>query len=407
MFFFLDHTVAKMWKGRKSPDEQAFFTKLAFARREEKCLLHGDRDSLDALAADPALGALAQDIYRSLSEKNNDRAFVKKISPIFALTYQADCFSEEYQNEFFQGALARFKEDKDKFRFIPIPELLKQRWKLDDAPILLGESYWDCKFYNLIAKWYLREHNINGIGLGEAYERFRNGGGSSVENVLAEIIPDDPDKEKKPTLCITDSDVRYGGYKEDELPPPKKDNATRDKAERFETRLQENNALPFFLFIILRAHEIENLIPLSVMRELGQKALEESKSSKSSNKQKKTRQAHFQEKVNDALSLLDKMESFDKGKPLLYYDFKDGLYKLSQAEKDYWVTTVGLLPKSQPSAPSMEFVNTEKALELLEAEIAAPSQGKKKNLMIPPYLRPHWQKLGQAVFSWCCAGTWL
>ena len=112
---------------------------------------------------------------------------------------------------------------------------------------LIGEYYYDCKFFRRILSWFKGK---NGITLPTVFEDIDGGGDDTYKKVKQFV-----GRNKRPTLCIVDSDRRY----------PEQtivENSTCGKC----MRLFPN--IPIYRFIALNVQEVENLVPLSVIDDL-------------------------------------------------------------------------------------------------------------------------------------------
>lgn len=125
---------------------------------------------------------------------------------------------------------------------IPYKEFLDT--KSTQECCLIGEYYYDCKFFHRILSWYKER---NGIALPTAFEDIDGGGDDTYKKVKQYV-----GRNKRPTLCIVDSDKRYPGQNIVE-------NSTCGKC----MRLYPNK--PIYRFIALNVQEVENLVPLSVI----------------------------------------------------------------------------------------------------------------------------------------------
>lgn len=109
---------------------------------------------------------------------------------------------------------------------------------------LIGEYYYDCKFFRRILSWFKEK---NGIALPTIFEDIDGGGDDTYKKVKQFV-----GRNKRPTICIVDSDKRYPEQTIAE-------NSTCGKC----MRLYPN--IPFYRFIVLNVQEVENLVPLSVI----------------------------------------------------------------------------------------------------------------------------------------------
>lgn len=110
---------------------------------------------------------------------------------------------------------------------------------------LIGENDYDCKFYRHILQWYLNEHYPN-ITIRVLYTDVNGSGGDTPSAIKKEI------EKRHVSVCIVDVDVKYPGDM------PKKD-STCIKCRAV------NQIQPFYEYLELDVHEIENLIPYNYL----------------------------------------------------------------------------------------------------------------------------------------------
>lgn len=106
---------------------------------------------------------------------------------------------------------------------------------------LIGENDYDCFFYRFVLKWYLES---NGFRFHYSFSDI-NGGGSSTDVQIKKEID-----KKHVSICFVDTDCRFPG----DVPKP---GSCFKKCERL------GQKRPFYKFVPLNVHEIENLIPIN------------------------------------------------------------------------------------------------------------------------------------------------
>ena len=109
---------------------------------------------------------------------------------------------------------------------------------------LIGEYYYDCTFFHVILNWYKTKM---GITLSTLFEDIDGSGDDTYKKVKQFV-----GRNKRPTLCIVDSDKKYPNQIIAE-------DSTCGKC----MKLYPHNYI--YRFIALNVHEVENLVPLSVI----------------------------------------------------------------------------------------------------------------------------------------------
>ncbi len=112
---------------------------------------------------------------------------------------------------------------------------------------LIGEYYYDCKFFQIILSWYKRFFDIS---LSTKFEDI-DGSGDDTSKKVKQFVG----RNKRPTICIVDSDKKYP---EQEIAK----NSTCGKC----MNLYPNRFI--YRFIALNVQETENLVPLSIVDNL-------------------------------------------------------------------------------------------------------------------------------------------
>ena len=234
-------------------------------------------------------------------------------------------------------------------------------------PILLCENLDDTKFYFALCEEY---YGIN-------YLNTRNGqggGGSSTADNFEQIV----NKRDKICLCIVDSDIKFPG--------------SDDGGTYGAIRNKNIEPYPSHSVYKLQVHEIENLIPIEIIRK------------------------HVNDENNRHFCKL--LKSIDKNGDILhYYDFKDGI-KLSAIRKHpkYYTFAQGIYDKLNGTSTSVSFEDYLKSLERKKCDhVFAPLcpgiLDKFLSLDIKyheryiycDYLRAEWDRIKQIMVTFFCA----
>lgn len=180
------------------------------------------------------------------------------------------------------------------------------------------------------------------------------------------------------TLCMVDSDIKYGPSKR--FPnAPEKGGTAKSVIKTYE-QLQD---IPIVFLFCIPAHEIENLIPISVLEYLG-------------TKQKKD--------WSKLISVLKKLLNSELQSSILLYDIKKGetIDKVCP-QSEYWreigerigetlFPGVGKRSESKVLKDSFDVMSGETETELHFFRIG-----------LDYYLKEKWDEIGEVVFSWGCA----
>lgn len=359
-----------------SENEICFFIDMASAYRTGRCYLCGDIESLKFLIDN--FNYPTNNIYSTiLAHHSESRVVMETVKNIFVLTMDIDrCFD----------TLPAVLRKNLKLQIIHLEHALK--WKLNLECSLLAENLEDCEFLTLLSRQRYF-HILKGIDIKFHYE---NGGGTTIADVFQKCVIQD----KVPTLCITDSDQKYGATKKYPQEPPKGE--TFKKVVALKEKMNNLTNPPNFFFP-LEVHEIENLIPLCILRELQKKSPE----------------------ISDGVNTLSNLRNIENGSPILFYDFKNGFMFIDKEPKRvYWQEIANLLGFSEFIIPSSKEKLEESANYIDVQPTPFPALHCKallrkanswlkghfdKDLCLDEYLRIHWDNVAAIVFAWGCVST--
>ncbi|MBR3239563.1 MAG: hypothetical protein IKF99_14130 [Oscillospiraceae bacterium] len=376
MLIYIDHSIGVVLSQRKATvAETVFFSSLANMFCRGECYLCGSINSLDVLG--DQLGALGNNVINTVKAHFAEAgSVINAVNTAIVLMYQ-EVFNENMLSE-----TIRLCPNK---HFVSVSTALS--WSLHKKCCLIAENLEDCKFYELMASYYCLSHGIQGLRICLHHE---NGGGNTTDKVLSKCVSQD----KVLTLCIVDSDRKWGESKDYPNPPPKGETCRRVIAES--TALLCRIELPIHSVSVLDVHEIENLIPRQVMRII---------ESKQSPEMKK------------GLDMLNALVTINKGDAVLCYDYKNGLqYTNGDPQRAYWkevLISLGGTESDMPPIKKSEACKDEigecffppiccKAL--LQKAMAVIESIGVAQLQIDDYLVSQWERIGTLVFSWGCAG---
>lgn len=367
MVFYIDDTIFAEFSSREiTEDECIFFEKLAVSRRYGHCTLLGDLSSLEILAR--RLPETGRNCFQSIVSRYSEQGALLSITQtVFILTFKSDLQPEDLPDCV-----------KTKYCYI-IPIGVARTWFLDKPCYLLAENTVDCSFYRLVAEYYCRKHGYQKVTTSFLPE---HGGGNTMDQVLENCLCE----HKVITLCIVDSDQKHGASPDYPNRPKKGDTLRNVKSKS--KKLKENPTLPPHHVVPLYVHEVENLIPTSVLEGL----------------------LTDLPAMKPGLAFLKQLRLIKNGEPVLYYDFKKGFPVMKDAPmKAYWEDIFinhlgGDLSDMYPAegaaatAPFPPLSNN----SLLNRAVSYISANMDK-LQVDDHLVRYWEDLGTILFDWGCA----
>lgn len=357
MVIYIDNSIARRYK-ENAPcgDEIVFFGDLVSAHRKGNCYLCGDASSIEYIQ-----GVLTYPLDLTCKEiRYDDRelgSIIESVECVLVLSYDRT------------PKLPKFIGLKSLVCNLP----LVLNYKLHYECALVAENNDDCKLYELIAKWYIGVQRIRGVNVSFSYTP---GGGSTIVDSISNCLS----KEKRPTLCLVDTDKLYSGC----LDRNDLGDTAKDAKEAFEALQTTLDSRPF-KFDILPAHEAENLIPLSILARIVNEQVLSSQQ---------------EEKIQKLLSCLNRMLMAGYREDILWFNFKEGI-DCSKVNIQRW-------SEIERCAGDLRLkkcrVILETAVSLLE-RLSQSNVNWFDAVQIDDYLRPLWERIGLTVFSWGCATT--
>lgn len=204
---------------------------LAISVFERKHELYGDFNVLDTMSKNKDIGLRPRSILNRIAQNYPSRSIPKEI------TY----YIEVVPNVVIRKRLI----DHRIVVQLPVSELLDS--KSVQASCLIGEFYYDCKFFRQILLRYMKQ---KGLTTPIRFDDIAGCGSTLIDHVRQYLKGD-----KRPTLAIVDTDKKYPTQAI--LP-----NTTCGKC----IGKYVDNVL--YKFIHLNVHEAENLVPLEVVDNL-------------------------------------------------------------------------------------------------------------------------------------------
>lgn len=235
--------------------------------------------------------------------------------------------------------------------------------------ILLLENNDDAEYYyKPITFKYLDSHKTNRKFID--YIPMQTGG-SAVEQASKENIL------SMNNFCfgLTDSDERFGTIPSSgisfSIPPY----ATRLKFEKLKQLLKNEKNIDNFLYdcYVLKVRDVENLISLNMLKPY----------------------FHNTEKIFDLIKLIQ-TEDKKENAFYQYFDFENGINKKDNNEIKFWSEILNVV---QCDLPDSGICSKEQIKEFCNYDIINSCNTKE----LPKLLQKEWEKIGQLVFSRCCA----
>lgn len=360
--YYIDKSVGEELKDRAvTPKEKILFDDLANAYCTGQCYLCGDIGALQELTKQ------VSEIYSIVAQRYAEAGSVMEaVQKVFILSYAPNA-----------SKLPDILQQEGKCRFIPIQTTLDENWQLRECT-LIAENLEDCSFYEIVADWYRRQQKMMGISV---HFHREGGGGNTIKGALRNCV----EKEKRPSLCLVDSDQKYGetkltcgqlGYGE-----------TCRQAETVLRDVTKPNLPPCEL-CRLDVHEVENLIPTQILQEL-QRELPD---------------------MAAGLDRLKQLQALRNGEPALYYDYKNGFpYIKSEPARAYWqeiLSELGGKKENMPGEQKLEkgqynphalFFMAISGNKLLER---ATEKMEEVEWEVDAYLVPFWEQIGAVMLTW-------
>ena len=340
-------------------------------KNKSKNIVVAKREVFFALADFPELSMVSRGIYRALGNRMVERKLLldrtKKYCRLIASKPEGNLI----------------QEGDSEIILLNISEVSEKDFT--DYSIMLAENEDDIAFYQYVGQYYVRQNEIGNIRI---HFEGQNGGGSTTANVLERIASE----KKRMCLCITDSDRKYGNGMPGE---------TMGRIIEVTKRIQSE----FYEVILLEVHEIENLIPISVLEKI-------------------VCQYRLDRQGIEFIKYLVENDS-TRTSPVFYYDFKKGILKddfiLKQnASKDeikkfnkkelhrvYWKKYVEGFRGEIREESEQNLVPGiwEKVLKYTLQYFQENVTGDRQISFEPEeHLRDIWNEIGQKIYCWGCVG---
>ena len=284
LLFYIDKSIGNAIETSTfSEVEFSIFQSLAVAVQKGRCIVCGEYHSLFILSnRDDNIGYVFKKI---LSKYATHRAILEKVNPVFCI-----CKNEA-------RGLPSFLSEKT--IEIQIDQIINCQWDLFEKCALVCENQNDCVYYSLLGLDYCNHHSISEYTIDFTYQ---GGGGQTTAIAFENMVR----RERRPALCVVDSDKKHGNN----CPLGK----TCVDVQNISASFSESE--PPFRTIVLPVHEVENIIPLIILSKVYQDM----------------------STIDSKIQLLKKLARIDNGRPLLYFDLKQGHSDMLSADdaSHYW-----------------------------------------------------------------------
>lgn len=232
MLYEIDKSCLELLDDKNNISLIAFFEQLALDRRKCKNLLVAEREVLNKFAKWECLSVVAREIYTRLANRSSEyRNIVNNTTKYCRLVAN--------------GEVECIGERGHEIIILPIEKIAMK--ELTGKTLIVTENIEDIGLYKIIGQYYIRRKRLGNVRID--FEE-RNGGGSTIATVVKEIISE----SMRMFICILDSDKKYA----DQQSPG---DTMKKVIETVEDKMTNYN----YDILPLEIHEVENLIPISVL----------------------------------------------------------------------------------------------------------------------------------------------
>lgn len=371
MLYEIDESCVEALK-IKNENVIAFLDELALNRRKCKNIVVAMRNVFLEMAKMEVLSLTARSVYNKLVGKMSERKILLEKTKKFCRIVASENKKEK---------MSIINEDEHEIIILNINECSKDDFTMNT--LMLAENEEDIIFYKLVGKYFLKKADIGYLNIN--FEE-QNGGGSTISKSLSRIISD----EKRMCLCIVDSDKKY------------KEASPGNTMKNIIDIIDEKVQVYFVEIFPLEIHEIENLIPISIM----EKVIEKN---------------NWEKQGLEFIKYLTKIDATEKS-PRFYFDLKEGILKSSfilENEKDdeivkkyrkkkqyreYWekyiedfgveinndsenVLIKGICKKILEH--TLKYFNALEEIDMIDVEIPVEQK---------------WMEIGEKIYCWGCVG---
>lgn len=348
----------------------AFLEQLALDRRRCKNIIVANRNVLSQLANTPSLSEVSRKIYKVIGNRVSEHKLLLKHAKRYCRIVAENNGTSIINNGGKEIFLLEINEAVSK--------------DFTSKSIMLAENEEDILFYKLLGQYYILQNQMGNIKID--FEP-RNGGGSTTYMVLQGILT----SRDRMSLCIVDSDKKYASAEPRE---------TMKKVQE----IVDGKTRDHFDVIFLDVHEIENLLPLSVLEDIVEKL-----------------------KIDDkGIEFMKFLLSQDASKtsPVFYYDVKKGIprtayileddadderkrkYRKLEEYRKYWlpyIESFGVKIGTENDAIIVGVCDKTLKHALGYFDLLR-SEKRMETLVVDSHLRETWLEIGEKVYCWGCVG---
>lgn len=400
MIIYIDKTIAEHVEFTEQ--EETMFTKLACAHKDGNCFLCGHTLSFDRLKKEIP-------VYRRGIDDNHAEimSLFSEVETLIVITYGEKPALPEAVETKLNALIAEHDGAEEKVNYVRVISVEQAtNYRLNEQSIFLCESTNDCAFYKLLAHRYMHSirDKIRGVSLSLKDE---NGGGQMTFQQLEKCVK----TEHHLTVCITDSDKKYGIS--DKFPNKPGFGQTASSLMDVSDSLKNDGANDLFDLLVLDVHEVENLLPLSILDDVQKYDVPDSKKGiaylrllqekrMELNKKATEQNDKNREKYPEVMLCYDMKKGVNVHKLMQDLEDPDKRKKVSKSLLAYWQEVIEVVgDDSIPGIAEKVLTHAMKHMDKL-----TPSGYKKvSDYSLDEYLVDHWETIGKKVFSWGIANA--
>ncbi|MCH5281846.1 MAG: hypothetical protein J1E61_10295 [Lachnospiraceae bacterium] len=255
-----------------------------------------------------------------------------------------------------------------------------------EKTIMITENQDEISFYKIIGHYYMNQKKIGNISID--FDE-RNGGGSTIAPTLEKVISEG----ERTCLCIVDSDKKYSSAS---------NGSTMENVKKVIKNLDQT----YFEVLLLEIHEIENLIPISILENI-------------------VKSNNLSEQGLSFMKYLISINSQGES-PVFYFDVKKGIpsnlfflpedaqkeqvkkYNKGDKYRRYWEKYINTFGVDIESKRSQETIIDGICVKVLKHAIEyldkTKKEGKAGIVEIEPYIQNMWMEIGEKIYCWGCVG---
>lgn len=234
MIYEIDESCLAILNTKENMDAIAFFEQLALDRKKCKNIVVANREVFSELSQNTKLSEVSRNIYRVLGGRMCEKKMLLKITKKYCRLVARNIDEKVYREGEHEIILLDIRKAANK--------------DFTSYTLMLAENEEDIEFYKLIGIYFLKKNKLANLNIN--FEN-RHGGGGTMSNILDRIV----NEKSKMCLCIVDSDRKY------------KDDTPGETMQRVK-KVEERYPREYYDVILLEIHEIENMIPISVLEKV-------------------------------------------------------------------------------------------------------------------------------------------